>query len=204
MTSIAKRVLPGMVLAAMVFVLSGAEVQCGLAEARPSLSELQTQIDELRLNQVRAFDANGDELGPWLGAAAGVGDSEFFSPAMGAVVLLREDNGEIGAHLSLLVSFAEPNCQGLAYLEEFSPGSRVANRLVVTVVPGGVRYFVVEPTEIENITVASSSRLTDSDDNPDCNEGVRTLGVAQILTEVTGSLPFSVPIPVPIQIVPAQ
>jgi hypothetical protein len=48
MIPLARRFLPGALLVVAVFALSGAEVQCGSAEARLSLADLQAQIDELR------------------------------------------------------------------------------------------------------------------------------------------------------------
>ena len=59
MIHLARKFVPGALLVVGAFVLSGAEVQCGSAGARPSLSDLQAQIDEIRSDELWVFDVNG-------------------------------------------------------------------------------------------------------------------------------------------------
>jgi hypothetical protein len=119
MTSIANRLFPGTLLAAAVFVLSGAEVQCGSAEARPSLADLQARIELLEGDRVAIIDSLGEPVGTWLGIEQVSGvrlplvafDLEGFPVFKVAVGTdsLKGDRERI--------RFATPDCSGPAFTE---------------------------------------------------------------------------------------
>ena len=101
------------------------------------------------------MDGNGVELGPLADyvqpADSGVNDNTvgFYSDALNAVVAVQEDSGTvIGRIFGLEVFFEQTDCQGTAYIAERSPGSLFGNRLLVSVLPGGPRYFVPDTADI--------------------------------------------------------
>ena len=68
MRRIPRHLLTGALAVAVFYGLMGVEVQCTQAEARPSLADLQAQIDELAedidaLAVLRVFDRDGTDLG---------------------------------------------------------------------------------------------------------------------------------------------
>ena len=60
---IPRHLLTGALAVAVFYGLLGTEVQCTTAEARPSLADLQAQIDDLRSQQLHVFDASGLDVG---------------------------------------------------------------------------------------------------------------------------------------------
>ena len=59
---IPRHLLTGALAVAVFYGLLGVEIQCQQAEARPSLADLQAQIDALSAEVLHVFDRNGVDV----------------------------------------------------------------------------------------------------------------------------------------------
>ena len=112
-----RSVLTSLLAVAVFYGLLGTEVQCTTAEARPSLADLQAQIDELRSQQLHVFDATGVDVGLLMSRIGG--EYETYLPELDLIVILKVENGEQRTSAPALVEtlkYKTLDCSGQAYL----------------------------------------------------------------------------------------
>ena len=160
-------------------------------------------IDGSDANVLHVFDANNVELGPLIEFSFG-GNVGFYSAPLDTLVRVTEHYGQIQSGLHVRIFFAEFNCQGAAFVEPDNPPATflIDQRLWVAGVPGGTRFYTQDPGVVENVPTLSRSGTTNSDAGASCDDFlvVRNLPIAKPLIDVTGGLPFSVPIPGPFRV----
>ena len=145
MIHLSHRLVPGALLVIGVFVLSGAQVQCDSAEARPSLADLQAQIDELFAEADTApvvIDGTGKILGPVIGGVASLALTQIDLPGV-PLFLLQVGNDDFPVPPGT-AELESTDCTGQAWLESID-------------VSGGVWGKVVHTTDVQVKTGSSTS-----------------------------------------------
>jgi hypothetical protein len=172
-------------LAVLVFYgLLGTEVQCTQAEARPSLADLQAQIDEMRAQEVRVFDGDGNELGGFAGRRSGSRLIEIVHSMHGVTMLVDAVDGAPSGG----AFFTEPDCTGQAFQNNDFVNALVA--VGTSVVPSGFLVGrVADPVPATIQSVGSPSGCTNATGSTD---------TAYLLDEFTGELGWVFPLATPL------
>ena len=156
-------------------------------------------------------DGYGNNLGPLIShdriEAGSFGpEYDFFSVVLDAEVATLERTGHIPSG-GPDIGFSQPGCQGEAYFSTPTSMLKMSNHLLVFPSTEGLRFFVpAEFTGPPLIQSWSFSRPSFSPPEP-CNERpfpVPPTPLWRRLKEVTDIVPFSVPIKLPMKVVPAR
>jgi hypothetical protein len=188
------------------FILSGAEIQCQGARARPSLEGLQVQIDDLNASQLHVFDRNGVALGPYAGSQSAQQTNVVKSP-MGLEVYLREHgillevDPERGNNLlseGVIFYFEDVNCTQGTF-------STLAGRFLQPNIASNDIFVVTGTDTIEIAPVAQSNRPFPQAGEP-CSQTspapIFVVPVTQVDPETDLGLSF--PLPAPLYVAPGS
>ena len=192
MMDLTRRFVPGAFLVLAVFFLSGAEVQCQGAGARPSLAGLQAQIDALAPGSLRVFDALGGEIGLLVQFSQSA-NHRVYVESIGASILLDSDGFLVVESPGGQVIFEDLNCQGQAF---------VPRNFVGRLTGEGGRFFVGRGESVD-LGLDYQSRLPGFSCNNDQVSGPIN-GVVPADEVMLEDLGLTVPLPAPPFVAPGS
>ena len=176
---IPRHLLTGALAVAVFYGLLGTEVQCTTAEARPSLSDLQAQIDELAddFDVLAAeadtapivIDGTGDVLGRTLVAGNESALVQFDLPDLPLFVLTVEKD-EILAN-GVATWFESTDCTGQAWVDGGDATRGVTAYVVSEVLDGARTFYVADPLDPPQMISRRSSNANGRGCEPDTTEG---------------------------------